>query len=115
MSLKYVVVGGLGFVGQRLCEMLAERHPEAEVVCFDCRLPEHWATRAANITIAVGDIRDGSALTAAVRGAECVFNCAALVGPYHPIHLSVYPEHWPATLAACNVQGHRLLMPGVHL
>jgi len=88
MASKYAVVGGLGFVGQRLCEMLAAANPQAEVVCFDCRAaPEDWDDRSANITVVVGDIKDEAALADLVRGAGCVYNCAALVGPYYPLHL----------------------------
>lgn len=36
---RWVVIGGLGFVGQRLCEMLLERDDACAVVAFDRGLP----------------------------------------------------------------------------
>ena len=80
------VTGGTGFVGQRLVEMLVERGA-TRVVSYDIVPRPADAWDHSSIEWVVGDIADLAALTAAMRGAECVWHLAAAVGPFHPTSL----------------------------
>jgi len=78
-----LVTGGSGFVGQRLCEMLAERGCK-RVVSFDIAKKPADASNAPAIEYIQGDLTDPASVEKAVMGVECVFHIAALVGPYFP-------------------------------
>lgn len=86
---KVLITGGAGFIGARLCEMLAQRG--AEVTVFDNLSPQvHGAEgrdssptflRAAAVARVVdGDVRDAEALAAAVPGHDVVVHLAAETG-----------------------------------
>lgn len=85
---RCVVTGGTGFVGTRLTEMLVERGAE-KVISFD--IVPCDATSAAwrhpAIEYIVGDIANYDDVSAAIRGADCVWHLAAAVGPFHPPEL----------------------------
>lgn len=86
---KCVVTGGTGFVGIRLVEMLVERGA-TEVVAFDVvpkdRVPTGFWDHP-NIKYVVGDISNYDDVSAAIKGADCVWHLAAAVGPFHPPRL----------------------------
>jgi nucleoside-diphosphate-sugar epimerase len=86
-----VVTGGTGFVGRRLVEMLVERGAE-KVVAFDISpKPSDVVDDDDNdakkdskrIVWMQGDLRKLSDVKKAIKGADCVWHIAALVGPYH--------------------------------
>lgn len=86
-----VVTGGSGFVGRRLCEMLAEGGA-AKVIALDISPPPAAEAGAACdashavITFRRCDVTDRAAVLAAVEPADCLWHIAALVGPFHPRH-----------------------------
>jgi nucleoside-diphosphate-sugar epimerase len=84
---KVVVLGGLGLVGRRLVEMLAEADPMAEVVASDVGAAPVGLDATSNVSFVRADITDVQALMRLFEGASCVYHCAALVGPYHPHEL----------------------------
>jgi nucleoside-diphosphate-sugar epimerase len=74
---RIVVTGGLGFIGRGLCASLASFGHE--VVAFD----NGWRTDAAapeGVEPVAGDVRDVSAVAAAVEGADVVVHLAAIQG-----------------------------------
>ena len=78
-----VVTGGMGFVGRRLVEMLVERGAE-KVVAFDISpKPIDADPREKRIVWMRGDLTKLADVKKAVKGADCVWHIAALVGPYH--------------------------------
>jgi nucleoside-diphosphate-sugar epimerase len=87
-----VVTGGSGFVGRRLCEMLAEGGATKVVSLDIAPLPiDAECEEAADPSHAViefrrCDITDRGAVLTAVEPADCLFHIAALVGPFHPRH-----------------------------
>eukprot|EP00049_Salpingoeca_infusionum_P001616 m.49690 g.49690 ORF g.49690 m.49690 type:complete len:408 (+) comp11114_c0_seq2:246-1469(+) len=82
----YVVTGGTGFVGQRLCEMLVERGAK-KVISFDIVPPTSLCWQSPKIEYIVGDLTDVEAITNACKGVDAVFHIAAAVGPFHPMAL----------------------------
>ena len=91
MPKNCVVTGGTGFVGRRLVEMLVERGAE-KVVAFDISpKPSDVVDDDDNdakkdskrIVWMQGDLRKLSDVKKAIKGADCVWHIAALVGPYH--------------------------------
>ena len=81
-----VVIGGTGFVGRRLVEMLVERGAK-RVVSFDIVPPPEDSVKSDRIQYEIGDIRDAKKVAQVCEGAECVWHIAACVGPYHPKQL----------------------------
>lgn len=77
---RILIIGGAGFIGQRLVHRLtADGH---EVVVFDCLLPQvHGDVRPVLPCRAIwADIRDGDALQAAMRRVDVVHHLAAETG-----------------------------------
>ena len=80
-----VVIGGTGFTGQRVVEMLVERGAK-KVVSMDIVPPsklKHIWTHPA-IEYQIGDVTNIAEVEKAVAGADCVWHLAAAVGPFHP-------------------------------
>jgi nucleoside-diphosphate-sugar epimerase len=80
------VIGGTGFVGRRLVEMLVERGAE-RVVSFDIVPPPEGSMQDSRIQYEIGDIRDADRVAQVCKGIDCVWHIAACVGPYHPKQL----------------------------
>lgn len=90
-----LVTGTSGLVGQRLASMLVQRGAE-KVIAVDVT-PVHEEIRAAHqkllgadankIQYETGDICDEQRMLALTAGVDCVFNVAAIVGPYYPMPL----------------------------
>uniref|UniRef100_A0A8D2PKH1 3-beta hydroxysteroid dehydrogenase/isomerase domain-containing protein n=1 Tax=Zosterops lateralis melanops TaxID=1220523 RepID=A0A8D2PKH1_ZOSLA len=78
----YLVTGGCGFVGERIVELLSRQDYIKEVRVFDSVAREEiekLSTAATRVTVTRGDIRDLSALLAALQGVHVVLHTAALV------------------------------------
>jgi len=82
---KIVVTGGAGFVGSHLIDRLMDGSV-AEVVAFDNLTHGRLSNLASqmgndNVRVVDGDVRDGGAIDAALRGADIVFHLAGLAPP----------------------------------
>jgi nucleoside-diphosphate-sugar epimerase len=79
---KVLVMGGAGYIGSVLCGMLVEQG--YEVTAFDRLLfsaePVEPLQQKSNFSLIQGDLRDTSAVSAAVNGQDAVVLLAALVG-----------------------------------
>uniref|UniRef100_A0A8D2PK44 3-beta hydroxysteroid dehydrogenase/isomerase domain-containing protein n=1 Tax=Zosterops lateralis melanops TaxID=1220523 RepID=A0A8D2PK44_ZOSLA len=76
----YLVTGGCGFVGERIVELLSRQDYIKEVRVFDSVAREEIEKlTATRVTVTRGDIRDLSALLAALQGVHVVLHTAALV------------------------------------
>lgn len=110
---RCVVTGGTGFVGERLVEMLVERGAE-KVVCFDI-VPKEKGVQTWNhpsIEYVVGDISKYEDVSAAIKGADCVWHLAAAVGPFHPKNLYERVNHGGTVnvIRACKEHGVKKLV-----
>ncbi len=81
MSERFFIVGGAGFVGSHFCDALLAR-PDTTVTVFDnfsSGRDWHVAHHAADQRFALvrGDVKDLSALTAAMRGHDTVIHLAS--------------------------------------
>ena len=80
---RCVVTGGLGFIGSNLAITLAAAGAHVRVI--DALIPSHGGNRhniapaARDIDVVVADIADASAIGAAVRDADYVFNLAGQI------------------------------------
>jgi nucleoside-diphosphate-sugar epimerase len=77
-----LVIGGLGFIGGRLVDVLAARGARVTVVT-PSRDRHHEAAldhEARGVRIIDGDVRDSAAMESAVRGQHVVFNLAGQSG-----------------------------------
>jgi UDP-glucose 4-epimerase len=79
---RILAVGGAGFIGSHVVDLLVEEDVE-EVVVFDNFVRGRWenldgALRSPKVTVVHGDIRDFDALAAAADGVDYVFHLAAL-------------------------------------
>lgn len=77
-----IVTGSSGFVGHRLCEMLAERGA-TKVIGLDIVNPPTPTTHNA-IEYRKCDITSRDAVVQAMEPVDCVWHIAALVGPFYP-------------------------------
>lgn len=85
-----IVTGSSGFVGRRLCEVLAERGA-AKVIGLDITEPASDSTGDAPDSHSViefrrCDITDRGAVLRCTEPADCLWHMAGLVGPFHPRH-----------------------------
>ncbi|HQT26382.1 MAG TPA: NAD(P)-dependent oxidoreductase, partial [Burkholderiales bacterium] len=71
--MKVVVFGGAGFLGSHVCDKLTLAGHD--VVVFD-RVPSLWLSDGQDMI--VGDLLDADKVCEAVRGADAVYNFAAL-------------------------------------
>ena len=91
---KVLVTGGAGFIGSYLVDALVERgygvrvfdSLEPQVHGEGCQVPEYLSPGA---ELVIGDVRDRSALKAALAGIDIVFHYAAAVG----VAQSMYEIH----------------------
>ncbi len=79
---RVLVVGGAGFIGSHVVDLLVEEDVE-EVIVFDNFVRGRWenldgALRSPKVTVVRGDIRDFEAVSAAADGVDFVFHLAAL-------------------------------------
>eukprot|EP00461_Guttulinopsis_vulgaris_P000097 UN00097 len=87
-----LVTGTAGLVGQRLASMLVQRGAEkvlaVDVVPASDEIKKSHkdllGDDAKKIEYVVGDITDKERMVALTKGVDCVFNVAAIVGPYYP-------------------------------
>ena len=79
MATRAIVTGGAGFIGSNLVRLLASRGHD--VVVFDNLSSGVRANLdGLDVRFVQGDVRDASALGAAIDGADTVFHLAASVG-----------------------------------
>src|SRR5690349_17525222 len=83
MGKQVLVTGGAGFVGSHLCDSLLEAGHK--VRAFDSLTPQvHGESLpdylSSEVELVRGDMRDASAVAAALEGVEIVFHLAAAVG-----------------------------------
>jgi len=80
---RVLITGGLGFIGSNLVHKLVSLG--ANVVIFDCLLPDHGGNLASikeikdKVKVVIGDIRNFDLLKEHVKDKDYVFNCAAQV------------------------------------
>jgi nucleoside-diphosphate-sugar epimerase len=80
-----LVTGATGLLGSHIAEQLVAR---GEGVRALVRPSSDTAfLRRLGVELAVGDLADGASLLRAVRGADCVYHCAAKVGDWGPWRL----------------------------
>jgi len=100
-SKKFLITGGLGFIGSNLAIRLARLG--AEVTVVDVLWPEHGGNRfnvepvKKDIQINICDIRDEYAMKTLVKGMDCVFHlagqCSHVLGqedPYPDIDINIH-------------------------
>ncbi|XP_032091110.1 3 beta-hydroxysteroid dehydrogenase type 7 isoform X2 [Thamnophis elegans] len=93
----YLVMGGCGFLGKHLVEMLLEQEPNlAEIRVFDLHLDQSMRSLD-RVTLIQGDISNPEDVTPAVKGAHVVIHTASLV--------DVWGRVPPQKIMAVNVQG----------
>jgi 2-alkyl-3-oxoalkanoate reductase len=80
-----LVTGASGFIGGKIAERLLERGDTVRGLVRD---PEKAASlRARGVELIQGDMEDAESLRTAVRGVECVYHTAAVVGDWpDPVH-----------------------------
>lgn len=81
--MEVLVVGGNGFVGRHLVQALRERGDRVRVLALAGE-DASWM-RDRRVTVHRGDVRDPGSLAAAFRGAQGVFNLAAMMDVWRPI------------------------------
>jgi len=79
--MRYIIVGGAGFIGSHLVQQLLDE-PDADVVVFDnFSSGREWhlggSLRNPRVRIVRGDVKDLAALTAAISGQEHVYHFAS--------------------------------------
>lgn len=109
-GLRAIVTGGSGFVGRRLCELLAERGA-SHVLALDIAPPPPATTLThpshSVIENRSCDITDAEAVMSAMQPADCVWHTAGLVGPFHARHAYEAVNHRGTlhVIAACKHHG----------
>ena len=78
--MNVLVTGATGFLGLYLVEQLVARGERVRAFCRRSTAE----LQALGVDIAVGDIRDGQAVSAACRGIQTVFHTAAVAGIWGP-------------------------------
>lgn len=77
MCMRHFITGGSGFVGSHLVEALCQQ--KQDVVVYDLVPLDPVYQKRSNVQYIQGDIRDVSALTSAMRGADIVHHNAAVL------------------------------------
>lgn len=75
-----LVTGATGFIGRRFVEELLDRGDRVRALVRDTSRSPGLAERG--VELVPGDVTDPASLRPAVRGADCVYHCAALVGDW---------------------------------
>ena len=79
--MRYLVTGGGGFIGGYLVrDLVAQGHDVTVLENFTRGRPQRLEAVAGQIRLVNADIRDAAAVTAALKGAECVYHLAAVNG-----------------------------------
>jgi len=93
--MKILITGAAGFIGSHLTEQCVERgYSVRAFIRYNSRNDWGWLEKTekkAEIEIITGDIRDYDSVYNAVKGCDCVFHLAALIGiPYSYISPMAY-------------------------
>jgi NAD dependent epimerase/dehydratase len=94
---KVIVTGADGFIGSHLTEMLLKQGAEVKALAYYNSL-NHWGwlesiPDISNVEVVTGDVRDEYFCSKLVKGADIIFNLAALIAiPYSYIAPASYVE-----------------------
>jgi hypothetical protein len=101
---KYVVIGGSGFVGERIIHSLLKRG-ETNVVCFDIQI-HAWNRQkyAGKVQFIEGDVRNEELIKSTLQGASVVFATFAVIRFFERLM-----KHFPRS-ANTNVNGMQVLV-----
>jgi len=107
---KVVVVGGSGFIGSHVADYLSNKG--YKVTIYDCKKSD-WLKKNQNMI--VGDLLDFEKLDAAIKGAEYVYNFAAiadlnqaLTKPSETINVNILGNM--NVMKACHMHGVKRFM-----
>jgi nucleoside-diphosphate-sugar epimerase len=98
---RVLVTGASGFIGSKLTQRLVERGDD--VTCLVRASSKRERLEALGVRFAVGDMRDGDAVRAAVRDAEVVYHLAGLTSAFRAAELmQVNSEAFRNLAVACS-------------
>jgi nucleoside-diphosphate-sugar epimerase len=109
--MKCLVIGGGGFIGLRVVELLCNLRYEVRVLSRQ----RHLLAERAGASSFQGDVRDGAAVCAAMQGVDTAFHVAARLGAWgpHEAFYGVNVEGTRSVLAAARRSGlQRLVYTG---
>lgn len=96
---KVFITGAGGFIGSHLTEVLLERGAYiTALIHYNSRDSHGWLeelshTDPANLSVVLGDVRDGNTMRNLVAGQDIIFHLAALIGiPYSYMAPAAYVE-----------------------
>ena len=106
---KILVLGGSGFVGHAVCELLTRRYPGVQLVVPTRRLTHASDLRVLpNIDVVQADVHDAVALTRLVRGCDAVINLVGILhgsaAEFDAVHRKL-PETLARAMHAANQDG----------
>ncbi|KAJ3022033.1 erg26, C-3 sterol dehydrogenase [Thoreauomyces humboldtii] len=105
---SYLVIGGGGFLGARIVDLLLGLPNQPSVTIFDLRAPPKPDSRARVIT---GDITDTASVSAACKGIDVVIHTAAVIEGFPtPVYWKVNYEGTRTILEACRKEGVKKLV-----
>jgi NADH dehydrogenase len=108
---RLLVLGGTGFVGRALCEQLAQRHPDAEVL-----VPTRHAGQRRNllalpdVELAQADIHDEAALARLLQGCDAAVNLVGILHGNEARFRHAHAELPRKLVHACRVAGVRRIV-----
>ena len=99
---KVLVTGAGGFIGSHLTERLVERGADVRaLVRYTSTGTWGWLDKSPSkndVEVVLGDIRDQDNIDRFMKGVECVFHLAALIG-------IPYSYHAPLSYVRTNIEG----------
>ena len=108
---RLLVLGGTGFVGRALCEQLAQRHPDTEVL-----VPTRHAGQRRNllalpdVELAQADVHDEATLARLLQGCDAAVNLVGVLHGDEARFRRVHAELPRKLVHACRVAGVRRIV-----